>query len=300
MVPTFEKKVERVLGSSLPSTSGIVAELIKTIYNKSSGITDLAKIIEQDPSLSAKVLKIANSVYYGSSTKIISIRTASVVLGFKTIEELLTTIVVLNYSFDSRYSSIVDCPGLWMHSVGTATAAQLISRQICGEQSDVIYTLGLLHDIGKIILALYFPEQYLRVVNLAAEKRCRVILAERKLLNTDHTIIGKILCDLWNLPKEISSVILFHHDVTEAPGCCQMQVRIIALADYVCRRAKLGNPGDNLIHKPFQATLSILGNSPDKIRDNLEVISREFLRISTDIQEFFSKLDEESILNHAN
>jgi len=79
-----------------------------------------------------------------------------------------------------------------------------------------------------------------------------------------------------------------------------MQVRIIALADYVCRRAKLGNPGDNLIHKPSQATLSILGNSPKMIRDKLEVIFQEFLQISTDIQEFFLKLDEESKLNHAN
>jgi len=286
--------VESVLGSSLPAASGIVAEVMKTIYNKSSSVNDLANIIEQDPSLSAKVLKIANSAYYSLPTKIISIRRAIVVLGFKTIEELLTTIIVLNYFFDPQYSSIVDCPGLWMHSVGTAKAAQLISRQICGEQPDVIYTFGLLHDIGKIILALYFPEQYFRVVNLAAEKRCSVILAERKLLNTDHTIIGNILCDFWQLPEEIRSVILFHHDVMESPSWCQMQVRIIALADYVCRRAKLGNPGDNLIHKPSQATLSMLGHSPAKIRDNLEVISQKFLQIGPDIQEFFSKLDEES------
>ena len=283
----FNEVAIRAVSSALPSTSVIVSKVIRTIYDESSSAKDLAQIIEHDPPLSARILKIANSAFYGHSRTINSIQRSVVVLGFNKIKELITTVTILHYLFDPKHSTSIDTLGLWLHSVGTAKAAQIISQQINRDRSDVAYTIGLLHDIGKILLALCFPDQYSGVVQLAEKERCRIILAERKLLNTDHTIIGKILCDLWILPEEISYAVASHHDLRGATSASYLQARITHLADYICRKAHIGNPGDNLIPKPSKAALVLFGSSSEKIKSNIDTVAQEIIKSKSDIENFF-------------
>lgn len=292
MAPEFIEEVKRVINTSLPTASGIISEVIKIIYNKSSNASDLATVIERDPPLTAKILKVANSAYYGAGSTINSLQRAIVVLGFDTIKEITTSVSVVHYLFRTVQKDDIDRPGLWIHSVGTAKAAQFISEKIGKERPEVAYTVGLLHDIGKILLALSFPEHYNRVIMLAAEKKCRIILAERKLLNTDHAMIGKILCDIWSLPEEISSSIFFHHDPMESTPGAQMLARMINMADYMCRMAQIGNPGDQTIYEPSKATWAILGLSNDKIELNYKIIFKKLTDSREEIEGFFHNIDK--------
>lgn len=288
----FIDEIRDKIGSSLPVASGIVGRVIKIIYEDSSNAKDLADVIEHDPPLTARIIKNANSAYYGSSTQINSLQRAVVVLGYEAIKEIVTTATVLHYFFESKNASIIDRPGLWIHSVGTAKAAQLISEHINKDRPDISYTVGLLHDIGKILLAVSFPEQYGRVIELAAEKKCRIILAERKILNLDHTMIGELLCDIWNLPDEISSAISFHHDLRGTTITRNLQARIVNLANNMCRKAKIGNPGDDLIPAPSRAALSILGTSQEKIKYSYNIIFEKLIQSKTDIDSFFIALKQ--------
>ena len=290
MAHGFIEEVKNTVSSTLPTSSGIVGEVIKIIYDQSSSAADLSEIIERDPPLTADIIKVANSAYYGASKKINSIKRSVVTLGFDTIKELVTTVTTVRYLFSSKIASEIDRSGLWLHSVGVAKAAQLISLKLNLERPDVVYTVGLLHDIGKILLALSFPEHYNSVVKLAAEKKCRIILAEHKLLNTDHCMIGKILCDIWGLPQEISSSIFYHHEPLINNESSQLLTRLVNLGDYMCRKAGIGNPGDETVSEPSSAVLHTLGNKPDKINETFNAIYNEFLKSREEIEGFYSGL----------
>ena len=162
----FIDEVKNTLESNLPTSSSIIGEVLRTIQDQSSGANELTDIIEHDPSLSAEIIKISNSAFYSSVSSIDSIKRALIVLGFDTIKEIVTTVATLKYFFSSEGSIAIDRSGLWLHSVGTAKAAQLISKKLNHEKSGVTYTVGLLHDIGKILLALYFPKKYIQVIQL--------------------------------------------------------------------------------------------------------------------------------------
>ncbi|MCE5250089.1 HDOD domain-containing protein [bacterium] len=287
----FIEDVKRSIESSIPTSAGIVGKVTKIIYDDSASISDLVKVIEHDPPLTAKILKVANSAYYGSSTTITSLSRAVVVLGFNTIKEIIVSVSVLHYFFDNEGSSVVDLPGLWLHSEGTARASQIISQLTIKERPEVAYTIGLLHDIGKIVLALIFPVQYAKVVELAAENRCRIILAERRILNTDHTMIGEVLCDLWGLPEEISSAISLHHDPGSMTEMGNKMPHIINLADYMCRKIQIGNPCDSLVPDPSPAALAILGLSQEKVKSNLDIIEQKLGAYKKEIQDFFTEID---------
>ena len=288
MPPEFIEEVKRRLKSNLPTSSGIVGEVIKVIYDQSSNAGDIAAIIERDPPLTAEIIKVANSAFYGSTSEITSIRRAVVTLGFDTIKELVTTVTTVQYLFDPAIGSELDRSGLWLHSVGTARASQLIAKNLGFDRPDLVYTVGLLHDIGKILLALTFPRQYTKVIRLAREKQTRIILAERKVLNTDHCMIGKVLCDLWSLPEEISAAIFYHHDPMMTPKGSQMLARYVSIGDYICRRARFGNPGDQLVMEPSPAVMHTLGAREDIIETRFNEIFNEFMASKDEIESFFA------------
>jgi HD-like signal output (HDOD) protein len=296
MPPNFINELKKNIESSIPTSSIIVGEVIKTVYDRKSNAADLAKVIERDPPLTANILKIANSAYYGTGSSINSIRRGVVILGFETIKELALNASVVHYFYNLDNTGI-DLPGLWIHSVGTAKAAQLISTQYGVERNEVMYTVGLLHDLGKILLAVTFPDHYKKVVELAQEKKCRLILAEQRILNTDHCMIGKIICDIWALPEDISAAIFFHHDPMLTPKGSQMMARIISLGDFMCRKAKIGNPGDETVTQPSSAVMSVFGNTPDKVKERFNSTYEDFVKMKPEIEDFFTKIEENSSAN---
>ena len=197
---------------------------------------------------------------------------------------------MVNAFFLSKTDSGVDRAGLWLHSVGTARAAQLITSQLRMERPDVAYTIGLLHDIGKIILALSFPEMYGKIINYAKEERLRIIQAEQKLLNTDHCMIGKILCDLWDLSEELSSAILYHHTPLELADKDNLLACIIHIGDQMCRKAHIGNPGDDLHPELPNDLLNVFGTSIKESMNNYNAVYKELLQNKQDIEGFFAGL----------
>ena len=290
MAHSFIEEIKRHIESSLPTSSGMVAKIVNVIFDKDSNARDIAEVIEHDPPLTAKVLKVSNSAYYGLASQVTSLQRAVVVLGFDTIKELVTTISVVDSMSEIEGAEDIDISGLWTHSVGTARACQMIAERTKLERPEVAYIVGLLHDIGKIILATIFTENFKMVLNLAEEKKARIILAERKVLNTDHTMIGKILCDIWGLPDDISAAILYHHDPMSMPKGSQALARITEIGDYMCRKAQIGFPGDNNTQKPSPASLGLLGTKPGQSTAEFMDIFRELMEQKTQIEEFFSGL----------
>ena len=290
MLTEFIEELKDSISSTIPTSASVVGEVIKTIYDESSSAVDLSAIIERDPPLTAYIIKIANSAYYGATTQITSIRRAVIILGFDPIKELVTTVTTVRYLFSSKNPTKVDRGGLWLHSAGVGKAAQLISQKLNIERPNIVYTVGLLHDIGKILLALMFPSHYSRVVEYAKEMKCPIILAEQKVLNTDHCMIGEMLCDIWRLPEEITSTVFYHHDPTVNPEGDTLLTRLVNLGDYMCRKAEIGNPGDSMVIESSPEVLKTLGSTPEKSKENFDAIYNEFLTMREKIEGFYSGL----------
>jgi len=290
MTHNFIEDVKALVDDSIPTPARIVGEVIRTAYDADSSAADLAAVIERDPTLTAKILKIANSAYYGAATNITSLKRSVVVLGFDTIKELVTTVATVHYFFRSESASKIDLVGLWQHSVGTAKATQLLSSRLNKERPDVMYTVGLLHDIGKILLALSFPDNYMDVISMVKKKKFRLLHAEQILLNTDHSMIGKVLCDLWNLPQALSDAILFHHEPMELNNGDRMMAKLINIGDYMCRKAEIGFAGDYIIVEPSNDILEVFGSGAKKRISKQEEIFEEYLTFKDDIEGFYSGL----------
>lgn len=285
----FVDEIKRVIESSIPTSSGIVAKVINTILNHSATAKDLADVIEHDPPLTARILKVANSTYYGASSGISSLQRAVVVLGFDTIKELATTVAFFN-SLSQKTANDIDLKGLWYHSTGTANACHSVASHMRIERPDVAYIAGLLHDIGKIIMALSFPDHYRNALNLAAIQQTPIIQAEQKLFNIDHTMIGKVLSDMWRLPNTIGTAILYHHSPSDISKGSQTLARVTELGDFICRKIKIGNPGDNLAPTPSRETLALMGASPTLCKENYKIVFQRVFQSKAEIESFFSVL----------
>jgi len=290
MPPRFISELKDLIQTGIPTDSTIIGKVVQTIYSPKTSANDLAQVIECDPPLTAKILKAANSAYYGQTSTINSLRRAVVTLGFDTIKELVATVTVSQFFFCGERKSGLDRKGLWMHSIATAKAAQLICNRTMIGRPDVVYTAGLLHDIGKIVLALLFPDHYDRVVSFAASRKCRIILAEQKLLNTDHCMVGKVVCELWNLPEDLGNAIFFHNDPRDSSGSDTQLVRLIHLSDVLVRAARIGDPGDQVIPEPSPGSLSVLGPTRDKIQSAYSAILADLVALKPDIESFFEGL----------
>jgi HD-like signal output (HDOD) protein len=152
------KKLEK--NEDLPTLPVIMTKLIDAINDENSSASDLTKIMINDPAMSARVLKMANSAFYGLRFQVDNLKRAIVVLGFETVRMLALSTTILDL-FGSRKQLAFEPEDFWLHSLGAAKSAQLLGTKIKTEiVRDTLFTAGLLHDIGKYVLALTLKDEY--------------------------------------------------------------------------------------------------------------------------------------------
>ncbi|RJP19149.1 MAG: HDOD domain-containing protein [Candidatus Abyssobacteria bacterium SURF_5] len=202
----FKKKLMEIHEiSTLPQ---VMARIIEIVTDENSCATDLAAEITKDKSLTAKILKIVNSAYYGFYREIVKVSDAVVVLGFNEIKRLSLAMSVLDmFRKDKRTQHRIS---LWNHSLACAAMSDIIERER-GLRNRGAFTAGLLHDIGKAVLDQYFPPMFAAVQVLVHEQSLQFYEAERQLFGFDHSDIGCWLTEKWNLPQNLIEAIRCHH-----------------------------------------------------------------------------------------
>ncbi len=210
-VEQFKKKLAEVREiSTLPQ---VMTRIMQIITDENSCAVDLANEIAKDKSLTAKVLKMVNSAYYGFYREIVRVSDAVVVLGFNEIRRLSLAISVLDIFGRSKRSEIR--MKLWNHSLACAALSDILAKQWRVHDSGA-FTAGLLHDIGKAVLDQYFSSMFAAVQASMQKDSLKTHEAERLLFNFDHADIGCWLCEQWNLPVSLSEAIRNHHRIESA------------------------------------------------------------------------------------
>ena len=188
--------------NSFPSMSGIAAKVLKVLDDPSSSAGQVEQLLKQDPSLTANLLKLTNSAYFGIPSKIGSVRHAITMMGWKKVTKLVMAACV-NAITDREIPGYGLPPGmLWEHSVAVSVTAEGLMRELKIAESDEIFTAALLHDLGKLILG-GFVEKELDEIEKAAAKGIPFQMAEQEVLGTDHAEIGALMLESWSFPSEL-------------------------------------------------------------------------------------------------
>ena len=207
----------------LPTLPLVALEVTRLAENPLTSVAEMVRLIRNDPSLTARILRVANSAYYGMPQRIDSLNTALAVLGIKEISSLVTSISVVKTfparegepgtpTEDRRVGEALDLQVFWEHSAGCAEIARVMAAKLQLHFHGAEFTAGLLHDVGKLVLDQHFHDEFLAARELQFADHLSSAEAERRVLGVDHAEIGSWLAETWSLPLEIAEAIRYHHD----------------------------------------------------------------------------------------
>ncbi len=270
---SLENRLAKII--DLPTLSIVANNIILITQNPKSSALEVGRAISQDQALVSKILRIANSTFYGFPRKISTIPHAVVILGFANIRNLVLTASIFDTFQSKEGDGYFDREGFWKHSLACGVTSKLIAKRLGIKNLEEVFIWGLLHDLGKLILDAYFREDFTRVVFLVKEKEILIRDAEQQLLGFDHAAVGSLVANKWNLPPAVIKAIRFHHN----PPLANESMRIVAivhLADILCRAIGMGNGGDSKVP-------SINEDSWKLLRLNKQIIKRLFLEMEQEI-----------------
>lgn len=246
----FRQRIKRI--QTLPMFPGVVKRLCGMVESDIASAAEVGNIIGTDQVLTAKVLKIVNSSFYGFRGRITAIDHALVLLGFNVIKSIVITAAVIDYMTDSMV-------GLWEHSLGVATAADKIARNLNIKEPEEISTAGLLHDLGKVILCVEMHDLADQIRTSVESAKVSYIEAEKAQLDgISHCDIAGWLMEQWNLPLGLRDPVVLHHSPDKAK-VAPVPVAIVHIADILTRSLQFGSGGDPYIPIIHPTALDSLG-----------------------------------------
>jgi len=193
---------------NLPPLPSLVLELVESLGHEELSAAQLATKISQDQALAAKALRLANSSFYGRGRRVGSVSEAIGVLGLRTVRAVVTA-AGLAGSFGHPVD--FDHDAFWRHSLASALCAQALANELGRDDADLAFTVGLLHDIGRLALASAFASAYAEVERWRCEQDCPADDAERAVLGIDHAEVGGAIARHWNFAPAIVDAIREHH-----------------------------------------------------------------------------------------
>jgi putative nucleotidyltransferase with HDIG domain len=199
--------------SAIPSAPDIYAEMIAALQGPNASIQRVGEVISEDPGMSAKVLQLVNSAFFGLPCHISSPSRAVGLLGMDTIKALALAIQVFE-QFDEKGVSRAVLDALWSHSMNVGAFSREIAKSLKLDEKKTAdaFTGGLLHDVGKLIFVANFPEKHAEIDRRLRETGGSRIAAEIELIGVSHAVAGAYLMGLWGLPDTLIEAIVYHHD----------------------------------------------------------------------------------------
>ncbi len=248
---------------TLPPMPQVAIKARKIISDPDSGFSELASVIETDPGITTQVLKIANSAYYGLVSEVSTIQRASVIMGTKTLLEVLTLACSSTLLGNNLRGYELDTGDLWMHSLSTAYCSKIIAKKCRPELAEDAFTAGLIHDSGKLILDPYVVERKKSFTQLLKDEKISFLDAEKEILGFDHGEIASEVCMKWQIPENISQAIKYHHNPGESSE--KDLTYIIHLSDAIAMMSGIGIGYDGMLYEIDEHVFELLGISSSDI-----------------------------------
>ncbi|MHB0985501.1 MAG: HDOD domain-containing protein [Sulfuricella sp.] len=248
------EQVIRVV-QQVPSLSAAVHEILASFDKEDVEIAELVQKLSHDQGLTARVLRVANSPFYGLSSKVGSVGEAVVVLGFHNVRSLVAAAGIINQFPVAEGKDGFDRLAFWQHGIGTGTCAQVLAKKL-GRDQALAFTAGLLHDIGRLVLDVYFREDFTVAVARCTAEDVSLLDAERAELGLDHGMVGYELAHRWKFPPSIQQAIRDHHQPEREPAAL---TDLVHVANTLCHALDIGNSGNEIMPSLSSAAWTRLG-----------------------------------------
>ena len=261
----------------------VALQVFQLANDPATSTEQLTEVIEQDDFLTATILKVANSSYYGNSGRVKTIKEATVLLGFTGIKSIsiASAIIVKDTKAVVNSPEMIVRANLWRHSISTAISAKYIAEKLEYRQKDTAYVAGLLHDIGKLGIFLYSDKLYFEIDNITRQKNIFPSETEFKLMAMDHGQIGAMMLDRWKFPLDIVHCAAFHHRYVEEAKDRDL-LGIVTMANYISNSLGFGSTRVEPIDRDIMANFSMnfdalktLITEISEILSHMEILSIE-------------------------
>ena len=248
---------------SFPSMPGAAVKLLALIDDPEISVARIEKILRQDAGLTANLLKLANSAYFGIPSKVGSVRQAVLLLGLKRLIQMVIASCV-SAIMDKPVPGYDLAPGeLWRHSLAVTVAAEGLVKELKVDAAEEIFTAALLHDVGKLVLGEFVADDFNKIEN-ALSPEVAFETAEDMVLGTNHADIGARILNQWSLPPGIVNAVRWHHDPDSADHS-DLMLDIVHVANVLCLMIGIGVGRDGLQHQPSAAVIDRLGLAPEHL-----------------------------------
>lgn len=259
-VETLRNEIEKI--DSLPTIPTILKRLLGIIENPMVSLNEIGNFISSDPVLASRVLKMVNSPVYGFPGRISSINQALILLGLNVVKGMLLGVSV----FEAMQKTMV---GLWEHSVGCAIAARILAYRKGLKEPEEASVAALLHDMGKVIFGLKFPEKYKEIMAESADNF--IFEVEKNHFNINHSNAGSWIAQKWNFPHNLVETIEYHHKPHLSRNV-PVQTAIVHISDIIIRAKGFGFAGDIFVPAINDSAWAILNLSERDLKELINEI----------------------------
>jgi len=273
----IHNKLEKLV-DKMPAFPNSVHQILSLTADINSSPKDLVQVIEHDPVLTLKVLKLVNSAYFGLSREVTSIKKAVVYIGLNTIKNVAISVAAIGV-LPKKNLSGYSMDDFWLHSLTTASVARLLAKSKGVTEANLsdYFVTSLLHDIGQLALAQFIPELFKQAFDKSKEQGILIQDAEKMVVGEDHAEVGAMLAEKWQLPGHLIHCIRFHHSMDQFDDAPILEKTIF-----------VANQVSKLIVDP-EKRISSVETLPDYIADWLAMPLEDVADSLTDLEEEIEK-----------
>ncbi len=233
--------------TKLPSLPNIFVQIQDAVKDPRTSAKHLADIISKDQGLSTRLLKLVNSPFYGFPSQIDTISRAIAILGTRQVSTLAMGVTVLS-QFKNISPDIIDMPAFWKHSLACAIGAKTLAQHCNISNTESIFVCGLIHDIGRLLMLRYFPQESLWSMYMAAQEQIELPRAEKMFFRLDHTVLGARLMKRWKLPVKLEQTIRYHNHPSKSRF--HLETTLVNMANVLATGCRIGFSGEFIIPGP--------------------------------------------------
>lgn len=276
-------KLIEAIPLSLGSYAPVLEEIELALQSQQCSLSSLGDAIQKDPDLTARLLRLANSAFYGFASRVSTVAEAVSLIGVQQVQELISASNVLD-SFEGVPGELVNTDSFWRHSLAVGIAARLISLERRLPNPDRFFVAGLLHDVGRLVLLLQAPKSAQRIFEIYRSESRLLSEVETEVLGFDHQQIGGLLLQHWHYPNVLIQAVSNHHQPLRCEGA-KIEACAVHVADHLISAMAVGSSGERFVRPLDVRAWNLLGLDSDAlprivngIDDQIDAVMSVFLK----------------------